>query len=186
MSRDFEYIKMKNYTTIILILLSFMLFNCSRDLSRSEARKQILGNIPKHLQIFQLQFRRGYTTGSIQDVYRSSLDNGMPEGSGEILNKTIDLFLTKNPIVESEWNPLLAPFVGTDPSGFRYVIPLAEANDIEILGISGSSNDSYREVEFNVIYKWNYLATSLGFDYDLKLKSRLHFKKYDDGWRLDR
>jgi hypothetical protein len=65
----------------------------------------------------------------------------MPEGSGEILNKTIDLFLTKNPIVESEWNPLLAPFVGIDPTGFRYVIPLAEANDIEILGISGSNND---------------------------------------------
>ena len=176
---------MKNYTTIILILLSVTLFNCSNDLSRSEARKQILENIPKNLQIFQLQFGRGYTTGRIQDVYRSSLDNGIPEGSGEILNKTIDLFLTKNPIVESEWNPLLAPYVGIDRTGFRYVIPLAEANDIEILGISGSSNDTYREVEFNIIYKWNYLATNLGFDYDLKLKSRLNFKKYDDGWRVN-
>lgn len=162
-----------------------MLLNCSSDLSRSEAKKQILENIPENWKIFKIQFGRDYSTGSIKDVYRSSLDNGLPDGSGEVLNKTIDVFLSKNPIVESEWNPLLAPFVGVDPTGFRYEIPLAEANDIEISGISGSKNDSYRQVEFYVVYKWNYLATNLGFNHDVKIKRSLNFKKYDDGWRLN-
>lgn len=176
---------MKNSTTILLILLLTLCLSCSNDLSRNDARKIILKNIPNEWQTFKLTFERNYSNGKIRKAYRAPVDNNLPDSFSGVLNKTIDLFLSKNPIVEEEWNPLLAPFVETDPRGFWYYVSLADANDIEVTGISGSKDDSYRKVNFNIIYKWNYNATNLGFNYDLKIERSLDFKKYDDGWRLN-
>ncbi len=162
-----------------LIIASFLLFtSCGSDLSRKNAKRMLLDKDQAHWHTLTLKARCHHRFYAYQladntgfELFVPKLvENGYLSFNRQIFNITYYNLTNK-----------IMPFFKEDKGLDKYFV-LAELNDIEVSGITGS--DSHKTVKYTVTYTANELGNLVLNSTQLTKNRTAYFRKYDDGWRL--
>jgi len=158
--------------SIIFVFISFCFISCS-DLSRGKAKDILLGdnrfNKPNSLPLEQKFGGYGFGLYSDRNMEQKLMSNDF-----------IRLKLEYFGLAYYDLTPKCRPYIYNE-NGIEY-LKLADVDDIDITGISG--NDSYKTVEFTIIYKPNEVGKIALRPDQLNVHRSASFTKYDDGWRM--
>ena len=176
---------MKTRNFILLLVSIFLFYGCSGDLSRSKAKKIILQYLNESIenQTAYISYHYSGYWGETNVIDNRQFMYGE-------LNNLLDAFRAKglingdNQHIEVD-TKLQQYILGSGTLGDPNKIPVATVNDVEITGITGSNQDTYRRVEYTIIYEWNEIGKMAELNENIKVKKVINFKKYDDGWRID-
>jgi hypothetical protein len=177
---------MKTKIAIPIILLSFSLcaIGCS-DLSRGKAKDIILDKKDANWYLITMSASLNSGLGG----YDISCNEISSENNNSFKQKLVDAGyldykLSYFGLKYFDLTNKILPFkISEQFQGGLYYFKLAEIEDVNITGISGS--DNYKEVEFTISYKPNDMGKLVLESSSLNKNKALTFKKFDDGWRIN-
>jgi hypothetical protein len=176
---------MKKHFNLLLTLILIVLTGCSKDLSRSEAKK-ILNKEP--VPILHEVRLIDYTTclGKNTREYQYA-KNLVDKGYGTIEVK--EYVLSPAPRYTFTPNEKLRPFILKKTENLSITLQTGEVTVAEIVGISKDS-PSTCIVEYKDLWKQNELGQKLnpifGAEHvDIAIR-KAYFRLYDSGWRRDK